>query len=112
MPKSGERLLNTLLFADVGKHVFKYGYTAVFVCRYKRPHSAIRVKRPIVFIETVLPPVLGPVMTRESYLSPSDTSMGTAFSGQVTDGELFKLDNAARIYNRHCSLHLIGKLSL
>ena len=55
----------------------------------KRPHSAIRVKSPIVFIETVLPPVLGPVMTRESYLSPSDTSMGTAFFGSSNGWRAF-----------------------
>ena len=45
-----------------------------------RPHWCIAAKSPIVLIETVLPPVLGPVMTRVSKLSPSSTSMGTAFA--------------------------------
>ena len=37
----------------------------------------MRVKRPIVFKETVLPPVLGPVTTRRSKSSPRRTSIGT-----------------------------------
>ncbi len=46
----------------------------------KRPHMAIRVKRPIVFSVTVLPPVLGPVITSVSKLVPSSMSVGTTLS--------------------------------
>ena len=44
-----------------------------------RPHWAMRVIRPRVFSVTVLPPVLGPVMTRVSKRSPSSRSLATAF---------------------------------
>ena len=47
------------------------------------PHSAISVSRPIVFIETVLPPVLAPVITRESKSVPSDMSTGTTVFGSI-----------------------------
>ena len=46
-----------------------------------RPHWAMRVSRPMVLRVTVLPPVLGPVMTRVSNRSPSSRSLGTAFLG-------------------------------
>ena len=46
-----------------------------------RPHWAIRVMSPRVFRVTVLPPVLGPVMTRVSNRSPSSRSLTTAFFG-------------------------------
>ena len=46
-----------------------------------RPHWFMAASRPMVFSETVLPPVLGPVMTRVSKLSPSSTLMGTALAG-------------------------------
>ena len=42
------------------------------------PHWAMRVSRPRVFRLTVLPPVLGPVITRVSNFRPSSMSMGTA----------------------------------
>ena len=45
-----------------------------------RPHWAMRVSRPRVFRLTVLPPVLGPVMTRVSNRSPSSRSTGTALA--------------------------------
>ena len=44
------------------------------------PHMAIRVNRPMVLRETVLPPVLGPVMIRASKLSPREMSVGTTWS--------------------------------
>ena len=44
-----------------------------------RPHWAMRVMRPRVFRVTVLPPVLGPVITRVSNRSPSSRSLATAF---------------------------------
>jgi hypothetical protein len=43
-----------------------------------RPHWAMRVSRPRVLRLTVLPPVLGPVMTRVSNFCPSSMVMGTA----------------------------------
>ena len=43
-----------------------------------RPHWAMRVSKPMVFKVTVLPPVLGPVMTRVSKPSPRDRSLATA----------------------------------
>ena len=45
------------------------------------PHCAIRQSRPSVLRLTVLPPVLGPVMTRVSKLRPTSMSMGTALAG-------------------------------
>lgn len=48
------------------------------------PHIAIRVSKPMVFRVTVLPPVLGPVMTRVSKAAPSSTSMGTTFCGSIS----------------------------
>ena len=42
------------------------------------PHWAMRVRRPRVLRLTVLPPVLGPVMTRVSKVCPSSMVMGTA----------------------------------
>ena len=44
------------------------------------PHWAMAASRPMVFSVTVLPPVLGPVMTRVSKSPPNSTSMGTALS--------------------------------
>ena len=46
-----------------------------------RPHWAMRVSRPMVLRVTVLPPVLGPVITRVSKSSPSIRSLATALSG-------------------------------
>ena len=46
-----------------------------------RPHWAIRHSSPRVFSVTVLPPVLGPVMTSVSYAPPSATVTGTALAG-------------------------------
>ena len=43
------------------------------------PHWAISVMRPRVLRVTVLPPVLGPVMTKVSNRSPSSRSLATAF---------------------------------
>ena len=43
------------------------------------PAWPMRVKRPTVFRETVLPPVLGPVITRRSKSLPKWMSMGTTF---------------------------------
>ena len=48
------------------------------------PHSAISVKRPIVLIETVLPPVFAPVITRESKSIPREISTGTTFLGSIS----------------------------
>ena len=42
------------------------------------PHWFMAASRPMVFMDTVLPPVLGPVITRVSKLSPSSRLMGTA----------------------------------
>ena len=41
----------------------------------------MRVSRPMVLRVTVLPPVLGPVITRVSNPSPSRRSLGTALAG-------------------------------
>ena len=41
------------------------------------PHIVIRVKSPIVLRVTVLPPVLGPVITSVSYSLPNSTVIGT-----------------------------------
>ena len=46
-----------------------------------RPHWAISVRRPMVLRVTVLPPVLGPVMTSVSKPSPSRRSLATALAG-------------------------------
>ncbi len=42
------------------------------------PDCTISVSRPMVFKATVLPPVLGPVMTKVRYESPMLISRGTA----------------------------------
>ncbi len=42
------------------------------------PHAAISVKSPSVLIDTVLPPVFGPVITSESKSVPKRISIGTA----------------------------------
>ena len=47
------------------------------------PHMAIRVRSPMVFSVTVLPPVLGPVMTRVSKSLPSLISVATTFLGSI-----------------------------
>ena len=49
-----------------------------------RPHIAIIESRPNVLIETVLPPVLGPVITRVSKSLPSMISTGTTFFGSMS----------------------------
>ena len=46
-----------------------------------KPACAISVNRPTVFSVTVLPPVLGPVMTSVVNSAPSHMSDGTTFSG-------------------------------
>ena len=43
------------------------------------PQAAIKVNNPSVLIETVLPPVLGPVITSESKSVPKRISTGTTF---------------------------------
>ena len=48
-----------------------------------KPHMVIKVNKPIVFKVTVLPPVLGPVITSVSKLPPSSTSIGTTFLGSI-----------------------------
>ena len=45
-----------------------------------RPHWLIAESRPRVFMDTVLPPVLGPVMISVSKPSPSSRLMGTALA--------------------------------
>jgi len=45
-----------------------------------KPDWAINTNKPTVFNATVLPPVLGPVITRIPNFSPSLTLIGTAFS--------------------------------
>ena len=47
------------------------------------PHIVISVRRPVVLSETVLPPVLGPVMISALYSSPIEMSTGTAFAGSM-----------------------------
>ncbi len=44
-----------------------------------KPHIAIMDKRPRVFIDTVLPPVLGPVITSVLKSFPREISTGTTF---------------------------------
>ena len=44
-----------------------------------RPDCPMRVSRPTVFRETVLPPVFGPVITSRSNSSPRRISIGTTF---------------------------------
>ena len=44
-----------------------------------RPDCPIRVSRPTVFKDTVLPPVFGPVTIRSWNFFPSMTSIGTTF---------------------------------
>ena len=41
-------------------------------------------RRPIVLSVTVLPPVLGPVITSVSYTLPIDTFIGTTFFGSIS----------------------------
>ena len=45
-----------------------------------RPDSAIAATRPQVLIDTVLPPVLGPVITSARTLPPSARLIGTALA--------------------------------
>ena len=47
------------------------------------PASAIRVRRPTVFSETVLPPVLGPVIIRRLKSVPRYISIGTTLCGSM-----------------------------
>ena len=53
------------------------------------PHIAIRVIRPSVFKVTVLPPVLGPVMTSVLNSFPKLTSIGTTFCGSISGWRAF-----------------------
>ncbi|CUP52507.1 Uncharacterised protein [Flavonifractor plautii] len=55
-----------------------------------RPHWAMRVSRPMVLMVTVLPPVLGPVITRVSKSSPSIRSLATALSGSSRGWRAFR----------------------
>ena len=48
-----------------------------------RPESPISSKRPIVFKDTVFPPVFGPVTISRLKLSPSSKSTGTTFFGSM-----------------------------
>ena len=50
----------------------------------KSPDFAIRQRSPVVFSETVLPPVLGPVTISAEYLSPRAMSMGTHLSFDIS----------------------------
>ena len=50
----------------------------------RSPHIVIKVKRPSVLSDTVLPPVLGPVITSVSYSSPSAISVATTFLGSIS----------------------------
>ena len=47
------------------------------------PLAAIADKRPMVLIATVLPPVLGPVITRVSKSEPRRISVATTFLGSM-----------------------------
>ena len=53
------------------------------------PHITIRVKRPSVLSDTVLPPVLGPVITSVSYSSPIAISVATTFLGSISGWRAF-----------------------
>ena len=66
--KVDRRLLDGLLVADVGqdRRRSNTGMAPSVGAGMCRPHCAMRVSRPMVFSVTVLPPVLGPVMTRVS----------------------------------------------
>ena len=46
----------------------------------KSPDFAIRQSNPVVFSETVFPPVFGPVTISAEYFSPSAMSIGTHLS--------------------------------
>ena len=68
------------------------------------PHKAISVSKPIVFKDTVFPPVFGPVITKISKLVPNSMSVGTTFSLFINGClDFFKLIIP--------SLFIIGKLA-
>ena len=48
------------------------------------PHIAMSENRPSVLIETVFPPVFGPVMMSESKSVPSLMSVATTFFGSMS----------------------------
>ena len=49
-----------------------------------RPDAAMSDRSPIVFIDTVLPPVFGPVMTSVSKSSPRRMSVATTVFGSIS----------------------------
>lgn len=63
--EGAEGLLNALAIPDVRQHLLEDGQFAASPTGTCSPDYAIRVSRPTVFRVTVLPPVLGPVLTRE-----------------------------------------------
>ena len=87
-----EALLNALLIADVRIDIVKNGAARnrsdAGICR---PACPIRVKRPTVFRETVLPPVFGPVMIEqvESISPDADIDRNHFFRDPEAGGVLF-----------------------
>ena len=64
--------------ARTAEHTLTVDPSAAGICR---PHWAMRVSKPRVLRVTVLPPVLGPVITRVSNLPPRARSLRTAVLG-------------------------------
>ena len=83
--KGTQALLNALFVADICENLCKNGQLRAVQGRNVQTCLPISVNSPTVFKHTVLPPVLGPVMTRRSKFLPSSTSIGTTFCGQATD---------------------------
>ena len=74
-------MLNALFIPNICKNFLKIESSERSSAGMWSPACPIRVNSPRVFSTTVLPPVLGPVMTRVSNRSPSSRSLATAFFG-------------------------------
>ena len=76
-----ERVCSMLCSSPISaKTPSKSGSWLSFEAGMGMPACAIRLSRPMVFSVTVLPPVLGPVMTRMEKSCPISRENGTAFS--------------------------------
>ena len=75
-----DRLCSMLCSSPMSAKMFSNTGTLLFsAAGMKSPACAIRHSSPTVLSVTVLPPVLGPVMTSVSQDWPISTSMGTTF---------------------------------
>ena len=64
--EGGQALLDALFVADIHEVFLKVADDAALMGGNQKPYWAMALSRPAVLQDTVLPPVLGPVMTSVS----------------------------------------------